>query len=173
MKVGLRTIDDAILNLGTYRRINNSYGDKDFVLRAMERHDEKTLREISRYFYDSSGIYYRLCRYMAFMYRYDWYIMPYREKTEETKKLEKAFSDALLYLDKSQVKRVSGQIALEIMKAGVFYAIILDYGDYCAFQQLPADYCRCRYFSGIDPIVELNLRFFDSYFKPIFDVNNI
>jgi len=38
---------------------------------------------------------------MAFMYRYDWYIMPYREKTEDSKKLEKAFSDALLYLDKS------------------------------------------------------------------------
>lgn len=130
----------------------------------MGRHDERLLREISKYFYDSSGIYYRLCRYMAFMYRYDWYIMPYREKVEETKKLEKSFSDALLYLDKSQVKRLSGQIALEIMKSGVYYAIILDYGDYCAFQQLPADYCRCRYFSGIDPIVELNLRFFDAYF---------
>jgi len=74
----------------------------------MGRHDERLLREISKYFYDSSGIYYRLCRYMAFMYRYDWYIMPYREKVEETKKLEKSFSDALLYLDKSQVKRLSG-----------------------------------------------------------------
>lgn len=130
----------------------------------MARHDEKTLREISKYFYESSGIYYRLCRYMAFLYRYDWYLMPYREKIEETKKIEKGFSEALLYLDKSQVKRLSGNIALEIMKSGVYYAIALDYGDYCAFQQLPADYCRCRYYVGPDPVVELNLRFFDSFF---------
>lgn len=164
MKVGLRTIDDAILNLGSYKRINRNYGDKDFVLQAMATRDEATLREISKYFYQSSGIYYRLCRYMAFTYRYDWYIMPYREKVEETKKLEKTFSEALLYLDKSQIKRVCGNIALEIMKSGVYYAIILDYGDYCSLQQLPAAYCRSRYYAGLDPIVELNLRFFDAYF---------
>lgn len=164
MKVGLRTVDDAILNLGSYKRANSQYGDKDFVLQAMATRDYTTLREISQYFYESSGIYYRLCRYMAFLYRYDWYIMPYREKKEDTKKIEKGFSDALMYLDKSQVKRVSGDIALEIMKNGVYYALLLDFGDYCGFQKLPPTYCRSRYYQGVDPVVELNLRFFDAYF---------
>jgi len=40
MKVGLRTVDDAILSLGSYKRVNSSYGDKDFVLQAMYRRDE-------------------------------------------------------------------------------------------------------------------------------------
>lgn len=164
MKVGLRTIDDAILNLGSYKRAHSQFGDKDFVLSAMAKRDRSTLREISEYFYESSGIYYRLCRYLAFLYRYDWYIMPYREKKEDSKKIEKGFSNALMYLDKSQIKRVCGDIALEIMKCGVYYGIALDFGDYCAFQKLPPSYCRSRYSQGVDPIVELNLRFFDAYF---------
>lgn len=50
------------------------------------------------------------------------------------------------------------------MKKGVFYGLILDQGDYCTFQKLPATYCRSRYKIGVHPVVELNLRFFDAYF---------
>jgi len=35
------------------------------------------MREISNFFYKTSGIYSRLCRYMAYLYRYDWFITPY------------------------------------------------------------------------------------------------
>lgn len=50
------------------------------------------------------------------------------------------------------------------MKSGAFYGLILDQGDFCTFQKLPATYCRSRYKIGLDPVVELNLRFFDAYF---------
>ena len=101
MRVGLRTVDDVLINLGTYRNINRNYGDKKFVLRAIYRHDYRTLREISNYFYESSGIYYRLCKYLAFLYRFDWYVTPYIVdiKKENQDKLLRDFSKVLLYLD--------------------------------------------------------------------------
>lgn len=160
-------MDDVLINLGTYNKVNANYGDKKFVMKTIYRHDYRTLREISKFFYESSGIYYRLCRYLAFLYRFDWYITPYIidiEKEKSSNKLLKDFSEALLYLDKSEVKRLCGNIALDIIIEGVYYGIIVDFGDRFSVQKLSADYCRSRYYSGPDPIVELNLQFFDSYF---------
>ena len=128
MRVGLRTINDALVNLGSYKKINRSYGDKSFVLNAIYRHDYATMREISKYFYESSGIYYRLCRYLAFLYRYDWYVTPYINDMREDKVL-KEVSKVLLYLDKSEVKRICGNIALDIMVEGAYYGTVIDFGD--------------------------------------------
>ena len=130
MRVGLRTVDDALINLGIYKKINRNYGDKKFVLNAIYKHDYKTLREISDYFYESSGIYYRLCKYLAFLYRFDWYVTPYMvDASKDKEKLLKDFSKVLLYLDKSNVKRMFGNIALDIIKEGAYYGIIVDFGD--------------------------------------------
>lgn len=168
MQVGMRRVDDILVNLGTYKKINPNYSNKIFILNAISRHDYPTLREVSNYFYESSGIYYRLCNYLATLYRYDWYVTPYiMDVNKDKKKASNDFSKVLLYLDKSDIKRVCGNIALDIIKEGVFYGVFVDFGDRFAIQKLPASYCRCRYFSGPDPIVELNLQFFDSYFPNI------
>ena len=166
MRVGMRTVDNTLVNLGTYKRVNPNYGDKGFVLNAIYRHDYKTLREISEYFFESSGIYYRLCKYLATLYRYDWYVTPYCAnitKEKESKVLNDV-SKVLLYLDRSDIKRMCGNIALDIMRDGVYYGFVVDFGDRFGIQKLPASYCRNRYYSGLDPIVELNLQFFDAYF---------
>lgn len=166
MKIGLRTVGDAIINVGTFKRVNRDYGDKEYVLRAIYRKDEDLMREISNYFYESSGIYYRLCRYLAFLYRYDWFVTPFVVDTSKVNenKILNDFSKVLSYLDKSNVKKVCGDIALEIIKNGVYYGTIVDFNDKFGVQQLPARYCRSRYFSGTTPVVELNMQFFDAYF---------
>lgn len=46
--------------------------------------------------------------------------------------------------------------------------MLVDFDDKFAIQQLPADYCRTRFSSGVVPIVELNLQFFDAYFTNIY-----
>ena len=35
MRVGIRTVDNALVNLGTYKKVNPNYGDKGFVLNAI------------------------------------------------------------------------------------------------------------------------------------------
>jgi len=44
--------------------------------------DIPTMRDISNFFYRTSGIYSRLCRYMAYLYKYDWFITPYYNNCE-------------------------------------------------------------------------------------------
>ena len=156
MKVGVRQLDDAVLNLGQYRKVHSNYGDKQFILRAIYKHDYESLRNVSDYFYEASGIYYRLCRYLAFLYRYDWYITPYiikKENKDSDKSVMNDFAKALIYLDNSEVKRVCGDIALEVVKSGAYYGLILDFNDCFSIQKLPPTYCRSRYFCGTDPTV--------------------
>ncbi len=71
IKVGTKTLEDAILNLGNYRRADTRFVDRDLIYRALLNRDYEEMRAISNFFFDSSGIYARLCRYMAKMYRYD------------------------------------------------------------------------------------------------------
>ena len=78
IKVGLKTLDDAILdNVGEFKKANPRLGDKHEVMRAIENLDYATMRDISNFFFKTSGIYSRLCRYMAYLYRYAWMVTPY------------------------------------------------------------------------------------------------
>ena len=76
IKVGIKNLDDAVVE-SPLKKVNKNFADKDFILKALDRADVFTLKEISKFYYRTSGIYKRLCKYMAFLYRYDWYIVPY------------------------------------------------------------------------------------------------
>ena len=71
IKLGTKTLDDAIIKLGELQKVNPRLANKATVLKAIMDYDLKTMREISNFFYKTSGIYARIIRYMAFMYRYD------------------------------------------------------------------------------------------------------
>lgn len=130
LRVGARKLEDTLVNLGSYKKVNANYGNKQFVLNAIYKHDYKTLREVSNYFYESSGIYYRLCNYLAKLYRYDWYVTPYVEENEKGKnKILRDFSKVLTYLDQSDIKRLCDRMALDIVKEGAYYGTIVDFGD--------------------------------------------
>ena len=61
IRVGVKSLSDAVLRLGDLRRINPSLADKEQVLRAIHYGDLNKMRDISNYFYKVSGIYQRLC----------------------------------------------------------------------------------------------------------------
>ena len=156
------------MNLGVHRTVNSNYGNKAFILNAIGKHEYSTLREVSNYFYEASGIYQRMCKYLAFLYRYDWFVTPQiiKEGGKESKVLND-FAKALNYLDNSDIKRLFGNIALEVVKSGSYYGCILDLNDKFTIQQLPSAYCRSRFFKGVDPVIELDMRFFDAFFPNI------
>jgi hypothetical protein len=106
---------------------NRNYGNKALILKALAEQDVNTLREISNYFYRTSGIYQRACNYFATMYRYDWYIVPeiYDDNMKEDKVVME-FSRILNYLDNSYIKKICGDIALEVIKSGAYYGYIAD-----------------------------------------------
>ena len=176
IRVGLKNLDDAIMNLSSHSKVNRNYGDKAFILNAMHRKDYETVREISNYFYEASGIYQRMCKYLALLYRYDWFVTPFQEKKTGGSKEPTAasgnkmladFSKVLKYLDNSDIKRLFGNIALEVVKNGSYYGCIIDFNDKFSIQQLPSAYCRSRFTRGVDPVIELDMRFFDAYFPNV------
>lgn len=166
LRMGLHTMDNVLASINTYKRVNPKYGSKTTILNAINQRDYNTIREISKYFYESSGIYKEICDYAAYLFKYDWYVTCYADDLENEKeeKILKEFSKALLYLDRSDIKKLCGDIALQIMVEGAYYGIMMDFGDRFGMQALPPSYCRVRFYSATSPIVELSLRFFDTYF---------
>lgn len=166
IKVGAKLLDDAVIKLGDLQKANPRLADKKLVLQAIDTYNLKTMREISDFFYKTSGIYARIIRYMAFMYRYDWMVTPYvNDDTVKQEKLLKNFHQCLVTLDNFGVKKTLGEIALQVLLHGAYYGYKVDAGSGIVLQELPANYCRSRFNYGNKPAVEFNMKFFDEQFR--------
>ena len=165
VKIGVKTVEDAIYNLGDLKKVNPRLGDKKEVLRAINNGDLKAMREISNFFFKTSGIYARLCRYMAYLYRYDWVITPYVNDTNiKQEKILDSFNKALFALDNFDVKAFCNDVALKVVKNGCFYGYLIPTAD--RMTELPSDYCRSQFKTASGaPVVEFHMKFFDDYFR--------
>lgn len=125
------------------------------------------MRQISDFFFKTSGIYSRLCKYMAYLYRYDWILTPYiyTEKEKDLQKVKDTFNKTLSYIDNFNVKKNFGEIALKVIKEGCFYGYLIDQGDTAVIQELSPDYCRSRFKVDGRAVVEFNMKFFNDFFK--------
>ena len=168
IRINTKQIEDAVLQLGDYKKARPDLANREVVLKAIAERDLPKLREISEFFYRASGIYARILRYMAFMYRYDWFVTPYLddEKAKKEKLLE-GFHNCLNDLDNFGVKKQFGEIALDILKYGCYYGYKVETSEGIVLQQLPANYCRSRWKSGKHSLVEFQMRFFDDAFKSL------
>ncbi|MCD8210463.1 MAG: hypothetical protein LUC37_02835 [Prevotella sp.] len=168
IKIGVKSLDDAVLDVGTYKATNPRLGDKKTVLDAIDHSDYDAMRDISNFFYKTCGIYSRLCRYLAYLYNYDWMITPYMVSSNiKTEKVLNNFNKALSYFDNFGIKRFFGEVALKVVKNGCYYGyIIRDDPSRMMIQELPCKYCRSR-FEGRDrrPAVEFNMSYFDNCFS--------
>ena len=169
IKVGVKNLDDAVLNLGSIKSSlpGRGYANKKLIMTALADNNLEELRNISNFYYNISGIYQRVCNYFAFLYRYDWYVVPevVGEDVKEDKVL-KDFAKVLNYLDNSNVRKICGDIALSVIKDGAYYGYIVPCADQLVLQQLPVGYCRTRYSVRGVPAVEFNMKFFDSFRDP-------
>lgn len=165
IKIGTKTLEDAVLNLGSVHKSTKGYINKAVVMRALFDNDISKLREISNYFYKTSGIYARLCNYIATMYRYDWYVVPevYKEGTKSDE-IVKDWHKVLTYMDNSYVAKVCAEMALGVVKNGAYYGYLVPTSTGVLVQELPINYCRSRFNVGNLPAVEFNMKFFDIAF---------
>lgn len=93
IKVGKSTLQNdvtALIDSINDKRAFNRKIDRAMVERAIDNQNILEAREISKYFFFTSGIYSRLCRYMAFLYRYDYFLTPivYDDKIKDEKVIE-------------------------------------------------------------------------------------
>ena len=170
---GTKILEDATVNIPA-RKINPNFLNKEYILKAMDRDDVDALRKISEFYYKTSGIYSRLCRYLAYLYRYDWYVVPYISggdtypsdsdkgdiDSKNVNKILDNFFRVLRYLDAFKAKQVLGEIALKVIREGCYYGCIIHGKVAPSIQELPPQYCRSRYKRNNSPVVELNMRYF-------------
>lgn len=165
IKVGMQTLEDAILTLGSYKKANKNVGDKAWVLKAISDGDIERMREISDFYFKTCGIYSRILRYMAYMYKYDWFVAPeIKDKNMKEDKIIEMFRKCLNILDNSHIKKIFGEIALKVLRHGAYYGYRVEQGDGYVLQELPVNYCRSRYKHGNKPAVEFKMKYFDDYF---------
>lgn len=169
MKVGSKSLENAILNLASLKQLDKTYTNKAEILKALSKKDLPTIREISNYFYRTCGIYQRVCNYFAYMYRYDWYVVPeiYDVDPINEVKTMKEFSKTLTYLDNSNIKKSSMEIARKVIVDGCYYGYAINNDEGIILQDLHPKYCRSRYNIGNRPAIEFNLKFFDDKFSDI------
>ena len=169
IKVGTKTLDDAILDLGDYSKVDKRLTKKDIILKALSDNNYEEMREISRFYFQTSGIYSRLCKYMAYMYNYDWIVTPYiNEDLAKSKDIDSAlenFYKILTYLDNSELKTLFGDIALKVIKNGCYYGYLIPSSKRINIQELPVNYCRSRFVVNGRPAIEFNMKYFDATFK--------
>ena len=192
VQIGIKKLDDAILTLGDYRRINPRYGNKKQVLTIIAQGNINAMRDISNFFYRTSGIYKRLCRYMAYLYKYDWFITPYIENCEglidlnagigdvdsqqqikNKRKIFNNFFKVLKYFQNFEVKKTFGEIALKVVRYGCYYGYLIPQNNTMNIQELPPAYCRSRFKVNKRPVIEFNMRYFDDFFPDQTQKSNI
>jgi hypothetical protein len=180
IKMGIKTLEDAVIDY-PLKRVNRNFTDKETILRALQHGDATNLKQISKFYYRISGIYGRLCRYLSYMYRYDWYIVPYvaggdtyptdGEKGDisarDVNKIIDNFFRTMRYLDGFKAKAVLKDIALKIVVEGCYYGYIIHTPQGPSIQELPSEYCRSRFKKNNRRAVELNMKYFNDYYPDI------
>lgn len=167
IKVGIRSLDDAIISLGSYKKLNPNM-TKESIQRAIATGNIEMMREASEFYFKISGIYSRLCKHLANLYRYDWTITPFAmsEKVAPEKIIE-GFNKTSYYLGEFGVKEFLGEVALKVMRRGCYYGYAIRVGDTVQVQELLPKYCRSRFSVAGRPAVEFNMKFFDDEYKNV------
>lgn len=167
IQVGAKVLDDATTITGELTKLNSRLADKQQVLKAMENCDYASMREISTFFYRTSGIYARLCRYLAYLYRFDWLVTPMViEDTEKTqKKTLEDFHSVLYAMDNFDIKSFLGDVSLKVIKFGCYYGYVIHNPEKIVVQELDPNYCRSRFMTNGRPAVEFDMSYFDDTYK--------
>lgn len=166
IKVGTKNLKDAVLNISDYgpKYPTSANINKQSVYQSIVAKDYAEMRRISNTFYNLNGVYRRACEYLAYLYRYDWYIAAdIYDDTAKEEKIIKDFGKVLTFFDNSYVKKLCSDISAKVVRDGCYYGYIIDDPNQIVLQQLPIEYCRTRYFVGNDYAVEFNMRFFDTF----------
>lgn len=165
LRVGIRSLEDAVISLGEYKKLNPNM-TKENIQRAITTNNISMIREASEFFFKISGIYQRLCKHLANLYRYDWAITPFSMSDKVTvDKIMDGFNKSSYCLETFGVKEFLSSTALKVIKRGCYYGYATHNGDSIQIQELPIEYCRSRFSIQGRPVVEFNMKFFNDAFK--------
>lgn len=129
----------------------------DRMLKALNDKEIATLRNASNHFFHVSGEYRRLVEYRAYLLRNDYIIFPTVDcVAPKWKKIQN-------YIHAQNMKATHSEIALCVVRDGVWYGYERQLNDSIYFQTLDYNYCRSRFVINGTRAVEFDLTFFNQY----------
>ena len=167
IKIGIKSLDDAVINLGAYKKLNPMM-TKENIQQAISRGDIEFMRAASDFYFRISGIYQRLCKHIAGFYRYDWVLTPFviSDKVEPTKVID-GFNKISMTLDDFGAKKYFNEVATKTARQGCYYGYIVRSTDSVQVQELAPKYCRSRFSVKGRPAVEFNMKYFDDTYSDV------
>lgn len=142
--------------------------NKDTVFTWMQnpRKFEKKLRGLSRFLYDESLHYKRICQYFANFNTYDYVvdlkgIADFSKLDEET--VTKKYLETLNFIDVMNIKHEFAKAEEIAWRDDVFFGYEWRAKDSYYIQQLDADYCDITAFEDGVPVVSFDFSYFDKY----------
>lgn len=158
---------------------NTSYNERGYSrTEAVNAYDEESvqtiigsggseeLRELSRFYFYSSGFYRRINAYYATLLKYTTILIPHildESKSLADKKISKKYYEASNFIDGLPMVDICTNITLRTLVDGAYYGIVQDHGNEgLIIQDLPFSYCRSRFKNAKNvDIIELDMKYFD------------
>lgn len=135
---------------------------KDTLDRAFKNENIDSLRNLSRFFFQKSGVYARTVRYLATLPTYSWYISPVTYGEESSATVKREIIRQLKFINTLNLKSTLADLSMDIIIDGVVYVYFRRDGKRGNIQKLPLDYCRISGLVNGSPAIEFNLDFFNS-----------
>ena len=159
------TSNDSYLRLG-FRRNNPVF--HTFTLQEItdiiQNGDPQSLRELSRFYYRTNGIYRNNIDLLAALLKYDTITTPIFDinKKVNRKSIMDTFYQACSFVEELNVPINFCRISHEMLITGVYYGILRSEGTKHTIQDLPVSFCRSRFkdFNNLD-VLEFNLHYFE------------
>lgn len=138
----------------------------DEIIDIINSGDIPAMRELSRYYMRTNGIYRNAVLLMANLPRYDTVVIPIfnsGNKKVNMEQLLKKFDAACALIDHLNARVTFSEISTSALVSGIYYGILREEGDKITVQELPVEYCRTRFkdFNGLN-VLEFNTRYFSS-----------
>ena len=130
------------------------------------KNSEDELRQLSRLYWNLSGLYSRLIKYMATMLTYDVLIIPKmrpaKGKAADKDRVLNTLTDASYFIDNLNIEQELPRIFTTMLIDGVYYGFFKECDNgRIIFQDLDPNYCRTRYKSSNNlPVLEFDLTYF-------------
>lgn len=139
----------------------------DKLIKICRDKDLAKKRQLSRWFFQTNGMYNRAVRYLADILKFDFMLYPNLDldkeiQDAESEKILKKFNEVLEHFDNSAIQLLCRKWAAQICIDGAYYGYICDdINDKLVVQDLPTDFCRSRFLHRGLPLVEFNVEYFN------------
>ena len=179
MKFSLSELKNTLSNIKAVSTKNNSLlrfprwyttaFRKDFfnteaIERIINSGNIEEIIALSRFYFNTNGLYKRIITYFSTMLLYDTVVVPkFIKQNIEKNKFLKNYYKTLAFVDKANLPQELSRIFTIMLIDGVYYGLVYEsYDGSIVFGDLPRRYCRTRFRSNSgNQILELNVQYFN------------